>query len=527
MLLTVLLFVCTATILAQDTVFNRVVTVERDYQPELLDAHAISTQPVFIQHEPEYNPVVYSTYSEPLSVAYNVQNLPAWPTKFRAVEVLNGYLDGSIGHRNTHIVFGYELLQRKNNSLQLYAKHNAYWGKDALSESMVGAEYTRHLSKTELYVGIEGQHEAYVQPSVSWRNLCTGNAVVGFRSLSNNPVQFRVQAGYTAFALSGMAIEHHAKSHLDVWWTDQRHSAGLRGYVQNTGYTLLDSYSKEVSPRHSIRLEPFYSYVDNHIRLHAGVNLDMNIGTGTMLSTIDNLSFAPSPNVEFEWSALKKLLHVYANAKGSYGFGSIEEYMGYNRYLNLRQGLDSVFPRSYTPIDVQLGIKLRPIKTLLVDLYGGYAYMKNACNMKAFVQGDALDYHLWYSDYQYWKTGATLHYHYRDIVEVSVSGNNYFWNRTSYDRPDWDLHARVDVHVNSQISTYSDNRFAGARIVATSTGDKEIKPMVNLNIGAQYDCNKQLSVYMELSDYLNRKDEIFYGYKSQGIHFLLGVKYRF
>ena len=51
--------------------------------------------------------------------------------------------------------------------------------------------------------------------------------------------------------------------------------------------------------------------------------------------------------------------------------------------------------------------------------------------------------------------------------------------------------------------------------------------MISLNLGGQYIINRWLSVYLQLNDYLNRRDEIFYGYHSQGIHFLLGVKYKF
>ncbi len=557
-LLVVLAVGYSGAILAQDTVFNRVVTVERDYQPELKESQAISITPEFIQHAPQPNPVVYSTYSEALSVGYNLDTLPAWKTKFRAVESLNGMLDGAVGHRNSHLWFAYGLQQKNNISLDVYAKHDAYWGSDALSQSVVGAELTRHFRKAELYVGIEGQNEAYVyRPTLAadWRNLCTGNAKLGFRSLSNYPFQYRVEAGYTAFAVSRLAVEHHAQSHLDLWWTDQRHSAGVKGYVQNTFYSGPPADISLPAMRHNIRIEPFYAYVDKHIRVHAGVNLDMNIGAGELLSKKENLSFAPSPNVELEWSTLRNVLHLYANAKGSFGMGSLDEYMGYNRYLNPEKGLEMASPRAYTPVDAQVGIKLRPIKTLLLDIYGGYAYMKNAYNMLAMTDGtNVVDYQLWLSDIQRCKVGAKMHYHYRDILEINLGGNYYFyhqepsatmganelyqaalgnnasagWTTDVFDRPDWDAYARIEAHIDTKWSIYSENYFAGTRLAYLSQYKAaEIRPIISLNIGGQYTINNALSVYLQLNDYLNRKDEIFYGYHSQGIHFLLGVRYKF
>ena len=44
---------------------------------------------------------------------------------------------------------------------------------------------------------------------------------------------------------------------------------------------------------------------------------------------------------------------------------------------------------------------------------------------------------------------------------------------------------------------------------------------------AQYDINRWLNVYLQLGNYLHRKNPIYYGYYTQGCHFLAGVKYVF
>jgi hypothetical protein len=361
-------------------------------------------------------------------------------------------------------------------------------------------------------------------------------------------MQYRIQTGYTAFIPSHWAVEHHAKSHVDLWWSNTTHSAGVKAYIQNTFYTPTDTLLA-TSPRHAIRVEPFYEYANKHIRLHVGVNLNMNIGTGELLSTVENLSFAPSPNVKFEWNMMDNIFHVYANATGHYGLGSLEEYLGYNRYLNMRQGFAWQTPRDYTPVDAQVGFKIRPAKTLLIDVYGGYAYIHSACNMQAVMQEDAIDYLLWQSTYQRWKVGASLHYHFRDIVEVNMGGNYYFYqqdhipsmdptepyfqeNRVKgtniFDRPNWDAYARIEAHIDSKWSIYSENYLVGSRRAYVAPyRSATLRPIISLNLGGQYAINRWLLVYLQLNDYLNRKDEIFYGYKSQGIHFLAGVKWKF
>ena len=520
---------------AQDTTFNRVVTVERDYQPEVQEAQAISTTPTFIQYTPQLNPVVYSTYSEPLSIGYNLHALPPSETNFSSPTPLNGIIEGAAGYRNTHLLFGYRMKYKKKMSLDLYANHDAYWGKDALSESRLGLQATRHFSNADLYFGLDAQNEAYAyQPAFDWRTLWNVNAKLGVRSSKNDPIQYRIQTGYNAFFVTNYAVEHQVRSCLDFSWQADYHKAGVSAYVQNNFYSLTDtSITHSITPRHAIRIEPFYEFKNRYIRLHAGVNIDMNIGNGTMLSSTENLSFAPSPNVTFEWHMMDNLFHLYANAQGNYGIGSLQEYLGYNRYLDIPQGLAWNTPRTYTPVDVQLGFKIRPLPTLLLDVYGGYAYMSDAYNMYASVDSAwVTNYELFLTDYNRWKVGASLHYHLRDIVELNVEGNYYFWRPTEseavvYDRPNWDLKARVDVHIDSKWSLYSDNYFAGSRIALTSQGEKTLRPTVALNIGCSYSINRWLLAYVQLNDYLHRKNDIFYGYQAQGCHFLLGVKYKF
>ena len=396
-------------------------------------------------------------------------------------------------------------------------------------------QVTRHFSGTDFYFGIEGDNQAYSYRHDNqtayfpWRSLWNAKANLGLRSTSKAAVQYLIQTGYNAFIVEQFAVEHQVQSHLHLHWSNNTHSAGVKAYVQNNFYSSFDT-TLTYSPRHAFRIEPFYAYDDKHIHLHVGVNLNMNIGTGTQLSTVEKLSFAPSPNIQFEWNMMDNIFHIYAHATGRYALGSLEEYLDYNRYLNIAQGLAWREPRAYTPVDAQLGFKLRPTRTLLIDIYGGYAYLLNAYNMKAILDATETvsDYQMWLQDIQQWKVGANLHYHYRDIIEVNMGGNYYFYTTTVFDRPNWDAYAHIEAHIDSKWSVYSENYFAGTREAYIAPYmSTTLRPVVSLNIGGQYAINRWLAVYAQVNDYLNRKHDIFYGYKSQGIHFLLGVKWQF
>lgn len=560
-----ILLICLPCIaMAQDTTFNRVVTVERDYQPEIEDAQALTSTPFFIQHTPQLNPVIYSTYSEPLSIGFNLHALPAAETHFNPQISPNGIIEGAGGYRNTHFLFGYKIKQKKKMSLDIYANHDAYWGKDALSQSKLGVQVTRHYAKTDFYFGIEGYNEYFSYYGRYYdgynglnkntiadnrQTLWHGKAKIGIQSNKKRDFQYRIQTGYKAFFVTNHAIEHQICSHLDLAWKFDYHNIGINAYAQNNLYSITNEIPTlpSITPKHAIRIEPFYEFKNKHIRLHAGVNLNININTDDkqFLSVSKNLSFVPSPNIQFEWKMMDNIFHLYANATGSYGLGSIEEYLSYNRYLNISQGFTYHHGWAYTPIDATLGFKIRPIPTLLINIYGGYAYMLENPHMMAVIDNISIaDYQLFNIDYTHrLKVGASAHYHYRDIIDIKLSGNYYYFgwknlvpqsndihaihNGQMYDLPNWDVSARIDVHIDSKWSVYSDNYFAGSRFARTSEGDKLLKPIISLNLGGQYIVNRWLSAYLQLNNYLHRKNDLFYGYQSQGIHFLAGVRFVF
>ena len=91
----------------QDTTINRVVTVERDFQPAIQSAGKINQTPAVLQHDLHLNPVVYSTYTTPLSVGYNIYPLQASETRFTPHAPLNGIIQAAAGYRNTHFLFNY------------------------------------------------------------------------------------------------------------------------------------------------------------------------------------------------------------------------------------------------------------------------------------------------------------------------------------------------------------------------------------------------------------------------------------
>ena len=579
----------------QDSALHRSVTVERDFQPVIQAAGKIATKPAVVETKIESSQVHYSDFTAEVTPQATFNPLLSQPTRFEPGRKYNGYIRGALGHPNTLLDFGYHLDDTKNSILDVYAHHRAEWGLAALSKTNVGLNFTHTYSKCDLYFGLSGGNifyhkyghfydysqtfgmwakndEAYPKPYTigdkDKTSLWTAEVYLGVKANAKQDVQYQVQTGYMLFAKAGAVSEHQLRTKGSFDWHSAEHHVGAQLYVQNNFLQLNDALGIPNSlcqkSRHNFRIEPYYAYEGTRLRVHVGVNFDLNIGKGhQILSKTENVSFAPSPHINLEAQIAKQWLTIYADIEGSLGFGSLQSYMEENRYSMIHAGI--IRPCApYTPVDAELGFHIRPHRDVLIEIHGGYAYMMyedfwiataNSTTVfeplnKPLMAGDFIHDHA--DNYQRGKIGGQLNYHYQDLVRVNLHGDYYIWkgDTTVYDRPNWELGLRIDGRINKNWSLYSDNHFAGKRLALATDGEHWLAPTIYLNLGLQYDMwvgkvknestkgktnnnalrpepQPNLTLFFQLNNWLHRKNEIYYGYRSQGINFLLGATYRF
>ena len=579
----------------QDSALHRSVTVERDFQPVIQAAGKIATKPAVVETKIESSQVHYSDFTAEVTPQATFNPLLSQPTRFEPGRKYNGYIRGALGHPNTLLDFGYHLDDTKNSILDVYAHHRAEWGLAALSKTNVGLNFTHTYSTCDLYFGLSGGNifyhkyghfydysqtfgmwakndEAYPKPYTigdkDKTSLWTAEVYLGVKANAKQDVQYQVQTGYMLFAKAGAVSEHQLRTKGSFDWHSAEHHVGAQLYVQNNFLQLNDALgipnSLYQKSRHNFRIEPYYAYEGTRLRVHVGVNFDLNIGKGhQILSKTENVSFAPSPHINLEAQIAKQWLTIYADIEGSLGFGSLQSYMEENRYSMIHAGI--IRPCApYTPVDAELGFHIRPHRDVLIEIHGGYAYMMyedfwiataNSTTVfeplnKPLMAGDFIHDHA--DNYQRGKIGGQLNYHYQDLVRVNLHGDYYIWkgDTTVYDRPNWQLGLRIDGRINKNWSLYSDNHFAGKRLALATDGEHWLAPTIDLNLGLQYDMwvgkvknestkgktnnnalrpepQPNLTLFFQLNNWLHRKNEIYYGYRSQGINFLLGATYRF
>ncbi len=582
-----------------DTTLNRNVTVEREFRPVVQSAGKINQKPVIIETTLTTHPVAYSDYNALLSPAFNTNDLLSQPTRFAEPTPLHGYVRAAIGHTNTLFDFRYTLnglnqggavsrphqretvakAGKAKDQLDVYAHHRAEWGRRANSRTRLGFQFGHSFSTCQLYFGLEGRnrfytrHGRYFDPATETLTIDKPSqllpedkqttwgmdAFVGVKSNKKQDFQYKVQAGYTLFALPQYATEHQVRSLLNLGYTMRRHRMGANLSAINA-FISTDAVADSLyNPRHVIRMEPYYAYSGKRFNIHVGMNLDLNIGRGQLLSGMENVSFAPSPNVQMEGQIAKEWLTIYGDFRGKLSTGIYQAYMESMPYRSLSNGITSHHASGYIPVDGTIGFHIKPYRDLLINIYGGYAYEINQITLIAtaadFTGASGVfhrtgDFVYAYSDYGRGKIGADFHYHYQDIIQIHLGGNYYFWDCFRHEaipadyrqfftdtdekipadaifgRANWDLHLRIDGRIDEHWSLYSENFFSGKRLALTTIGTKTLKPTVTLNLGCQYE-QDNWTTFLQLNNYIHRHNDIYYGYQSEGINFLLGGSYKF
>ncbi len=561
-----------APIWAQDEI-DRTVTVERDYQPTIENSDKISIQPSV--SEPAGTPasVNYSTYSSPMKDVESNSQIPLdyTRTSFSQPNPMHGYLRAGVGHSATLFNFNYSIAERKNTQFNIGVHHLGQWGRKTMATSSAGFDFAKAFQQAEVFFGVDAQNIFFTRygryftytdsvkmtgdfstlglnhykdfqasdKQSQWEVLTK----VGVRSRQGEPFQYLVQTGYEAFIMDANNIEHIINTKAHLGWQGTKHAAGGNILVQNHLYSADSATIAGMNPEnfytsldstdyHAIKVEPYYAYTSKRFFIHVGVNLDFCIGKGRL--------FLPSPNVYFEAKLTPDWLALYGGATGNYATSSVREHFGFLRYLHPENEIATRKNRTYTPINAQLGFKIRPQNNLLLDIYAAYNYSM----YDVFYRPDSNGYFSLISNaHQHWTIGAKFNYHYQDIVNISLNGFYNIWKMSDdtyysiglakgniLDRPGWGVNFRVDAKIDSKWSLYSDNNFSGGHYAlqdAAATNVVKLRPVIDLNLGVQYNINKWLSAFFQLNNFINWKTDVYYSYQSQGINFLTGVAYRF
>ena len=563
-----------------DTI-NRTVTVEREFQPTIQSAGKIQVTPEATEQSFEPVEVQYNTSAAVVDVPQTpiMNNLAYSATSYPTPHQQHGFVRVGVGHPLTQFDFNYRMSERRNVVFDINANHLGQWGRKTYSEQGLGLNFTKMFRNMNLFVGVDGKnifltrygryftYNDIDKMKGSFNNLDHYKdfesrdknsqweiaTKIGIKSQGKSNISYLFQTGYEAFIMKQDMTEHIINTQGQFCWSTGSHRVGGNLEIQNhifsadlSDFTYSEAYRQRgdtvINNHHAIKVEPYYAYEGKKFNIHIGVNLDFCAGKGKV--------FLPSPNVLFEAKLTEDWLALFGGVTGDYNISSVREHFQILRYLHAENEIATTHNRTYTPVNAMLGLKIRPINTLLITINAAYNYTM----YDVFYVPDSLGFfNLTGSDHTHWTIAGKIDYHYKDYVNVSFNAFYNIWKMRSdvpgsdmsfykmfglknnhiLDRPSWGVSLRVDGKIDNKWTLYSENIFGGGRYALTLPDAEgivravELKPTIDLNLGVQYNINRWLGVYLQLNNIINRKHDIVYGYQSCGINFLAGLTYSF
>lgn len=521
-----------------NTELERTVVVENQYNPTVMDASKINVLPKVEEPSVPKSNIDYVTSLRPVS-AWNYQSMSLMQREQVADAIYRGWFRAGYGtHGNVDVKAGYEGYVGSKDRLGVAASLDGWNGELAglneedwtsrLYDTRLGLDYRHSFRKTDLALGgyYRSQVFNYLYPlladaPVGKQHQTMANAHIGLASTNQDmAVQFSGEIGmnyfkqkYPAGVEAGSETNFYAKG--DVLTPFLGQSFGLALDLNTYSYAM-----GEMKNNTSLEMNPYYKMEYGDWRFRVGAHLDWWSGAENQMNV--------SPDLNVELNFLDSYV-LYAQAGGGRENKSLMELTDVTPYWALAQPY--LLP-TYVTLDAQLGLKASPANGWWFNLTGGYQMREDdlffgVADEKgmtaAFAQADS----------KVAFGAAELKYDYKDLFDCTLKATYYHWDLSKPKEQDGQvkqitLALKPELEVNAEVGM---KPMSGLRV---NVGYEYVKrceglydPISNLYLGADYALLKNLSVYGQIRNLMNKEYVRADAYPAQKMNALVGLSLRF
>ena len=521
-----------------NTELERTVVVENQYNPTVMDASKINVLPKVEEPSVPKSNIDYVTSLRPVT-AWNYQTMSLMPKEQVADMIYRGWLRAGYGtYGNVDVKAGYEGYVSPKDRLGVAASLDGWNGKlsglneedwtSRLYDTRLGVDYLHSFRKMDLALGgyYRSQVFNYLYPFLAdapadKQHQTMANAHVGLASTdSNMPVSFTGEIGmnyfkqkYPAGVEAGSESDFYVKG--DVLAPFMGQYFGLAFDLNACSYAM-----GEMKNSTSLEMNPYYRFEYGDWRIRVGAHLDWWSGAES------RMNFSPDLNAELTFLDSYVL---YAKAGGGRENKSLMELTDVTPYWMLAQ---SYLIPTYVSLDAQLGLKASPANGWWFNLAAGYQVRKDdlffgMANekglMAAFAQADS----------KVAFGSAELKYDYKDLFDCALKATYYHWDLSQPKAQDEQtkqvsLVLKPELEVNAEVGM---KPMAGLRV---NVGYEYVKrceglyaPVSNLYVGADYALLKNLSVFGQVHNLMNKEYVRADAYPAQKMNAMVGLSLRF
>ncbi|MCH5221045.1 MAG: hypothetical protein J1F05_01775 [Muribaculaceae bacterium] len=394
----------------------------------------------------------------------------------------------------------------------------SYFAAGLKSPSLSGEDIKQNLNSADINVKVSRDGKIPYYASVAYAYFGLGNSVVlenGGSGVATSPAldnRLRVDAGMS------MPFNRVRASSFELGLSADFLNAKGVEWISPTGYALSSrGFTGMVSASPALR------FVSRQVALKLGVKVDIGINSPVS-------AFHIAPDVNLTW-APSGVASVYASLGGGERFRTLVE------QYNISAFAPSVTAsaRSYTPIDGRLGIDFRPVKNLTAGIFVGYATTRR---MPMLAVVDAKLPMFTQESISGWSVGADASYSLRRLATLRATARLYPHGKENLGSPDALDRAKFVLNVGAKVCPIEKltvtagyklrtNRQYYVKMIDAPSIAQNMRAISDLTFGGEYAITKQLSVFLQLENLLNRHSLIIPGIEQQGLHGLLGAQYRF
>lgn len=555
MLLAAACFSCSIAVIGQtvkkDTTLNRTVVVEKEYNPDIMDASKVNVlpkvqEPFVAKKEIEYNTTLLPFAS--LNYPMQPSLLHMDQQKEKAGYARLGY--GNNGNLDAKFSYLFNLNKRDqlgvlasmdgmNAKLKVPIFEKTDW-KSRYYRSTFDVNYQHLFDKYTLdaaiNMGVDNFNYRLLEKSDIVRPTNLGVEVgetdkqrysrwmlhAGVRSTDKNQkLQFAAETDLLSFTKQYplMNRENIWRLKADVYSAiGEGQVIGVKVDMNNFFYSG-DGFSNYSS----MAVNSYYKYVSDNWNLRVGAHFDLSFGKGTFLEI--------APDIEAQYLLTKGCV-AYAKLGGGRelnDFRRIDQLLPYSNLTSVKN--------SFNQLDARLGLKSNLGGGFWLDVFTGYKAVTNdLCSTD--ISNVLFSYgvnNVVVADTKHSYLGSNVKYSYKDVVDLSLKETYYAWDNENsvylLMKPKFDLQFDGAFKILPQLTANVSYQFI-SRCKAVETYperaiDKTLKSINNLSLGATYRVYKEISLYARINNLLNKTHQISYNYPAQGTHFLLGASIRF
>jgi hypothetical protein len=305
----------------------------------------------------------------------------------------------------------------------------------------------------------------------------------------------------------------------------------MHSNIFNDLYGIYGAGKDITDTKYLFNITPSYSYTSEKIDAELGVKY-----TGYKKNYGMKNRIYPVAGIRFK---LVDEFTPYAGINGETKMNDYKSIVNENPFIT--PGLNMTMKATESPFAVSLGARGNIENVFAYNIYGKYSSLKDAyffVNSGQTLPGEEAvalqnNFDVVYDDVKQWNVGVDLKVS-AGFVEAILSGAYYSYVmdelNAAFHRPDFVADLDINIKATKTL-VFNLNAHANSKTPYTyNTAHSEIDyndAFINLGIGAEYLFTRSFSIFLNASNLLNRRNEIWHGYKLPGTGVLGGVTFKF